>query len=191
MPATQGPHAKKKVELTPEQRAELSAICRQQSVAASKLRRARVLLLSDQNDPDGRRRDWEIAEIVGLSERQVIRIRRQFVSEGVSALERKPRPPSDPKLDGAAEAQLVTLCCSAPPEGRERWTLQLLCDELGRLKVVESVCCETVRKCLKKTNCSLGGRSGSASRKPIGLGSSRGWRPSSTSTKPRTTRGTR
>ena len=50
-----------------------------------------------------------------------------------------------------AAQQLVSLCCSTPPEGRSRWTLQLLVDELCRLQVVTSVCRETVRMCLKKT----------------------------------------
>jgi hypothetical protein len=85
----------------------------------------------------------------------------------------------------------VTLCCSSPPKGRERWTLQLLCDELARLQIVESVCRETVRSCLKKTTLSLGGASASASRKRIGPGSLRKWKKFSTSTRRRTTRSTR
>jgi transposase len=105
-------------------------------------------------------------------------------------LERKPAPPRPPKLDGEAEAQLVTLCCSQAPEGRQRWTLQLLCDELARLQVVESVCPETVRQCLKKTNFSLGGPSGSAFRRRTGPDSSRRWKRSSTPTRNRTTRRT-
>ncbi|MCA9056320.1 MAG: helix-turn-helix domain-containing protein, partial [Planctomycetaceae bacterium] len=107
----------------------------------------------------------------------------------VDACERKPRPPAPERrrLDGAAEARLVVLACSAPPAGRDHWTLQLLCDELARLKVVESVCPETVRQCLKKMNCSPGGRSGSASRKQTGPGSLRPWKRSSTSTRRNTT----
>jgi hypothetical protein len=94
------------------------------------------------------------------------------------------------KLDGVAEAHLVTLCCSPPPEGRDRWTLQLLCDELGRLKVVESVCRETVRKRLKKTRCSLGGPNGSVSPRKTGPGLSPVWKRSWTNTKSPMTRGT-
>ncbi len=109
---------------------------------AAKVRRAKILLMADENHPDGRRPDWQIAEAVGLSERQVGRIRRQFVRGGDPTLEPQAalgcgRPKV---LDAKAEATLVTLCCSHPPEGRDHWTLQLLCDELGRLKVVESVC---------------------------------------------------
>lgn len=170
---------KYEVHLTSRQREELQTIGRQQNVPAAKARRARILLLADEDHPDGRRPDWHIAEVVGLSERQVIRIRRRFVQEGLTqAVDRQPRAASSkpPKLDGAAEAQLVTLCCSTPPEGQTRWTLQLLVDELCRLKVVTSVCRETVRTCLKKTGFSPGGASGFASARRIGRGSSPSWR---------------
>jgi hypothetical protein len=182
---------KLKVFLSPEYRAELEAICRRQSVAAAKVRRARVLLMSDEGHPDGGRHDSEIGNVVGICERQVVRIRQQFVREGEPVLDRKPRPPVPGKLDGPAEARVVTLCCSRPPDGRDRWTLQLLCDELARLTIVESVCRETVRQCLKKTNLNLGGQNGSAFRKKTAPASSRGWKKSLMSTSSRTTPGTR
>ena len=182
---------KLKVHLSEEQRAELQAICGRHAVAAAKVRRARILLMSDEDHPDGQRRDWEIAEAVGISERQVVRIRQRFVREGEIKLDRKPRPPVPGRLDGKAEAQLVTLCCSSPPDGRQRWTLQLLCDELARVKVVESVCRETVRKCLKKMNSSLGGPNGSALPSRIERGSWRGWKPFLTPTRTTTTKPTR
>ena len=183
------PNAKLKVHLSEEQRGELEAVCRRQSVAAAKVRRAKILLLADEDHPDGRRPDWQIAEAVGISEKQVGRVRQQFVREGNETLERKQRRDAGvPKrLDGQAEAVLVTLCCNNPPDGRPQWTLQLLCDELARLQIVESVCRETVRKCLKKTNCSLGGSSDSVSPPQIGHDSSPAWRKSSTSITPNTT----
>lgn len=178
------------VELTERERKELEALVRKQSVGAAKQRRARILLLADRNHRDGRRTDANIAELVGLSERQVVRNRQRFVRERDSqsleqTCERKPRAPAPERrrLGGGGEAQLVVLACSDPPEGRDHWTLQLLCNELVRLKVVESVCRETVRKCLKKTNFSLGGRSATASRKRTAHDSSLKWKQSSTSTK--------
>lgn len=182
---------KLKVYLSAKQRSQLTAVCARHSVAAAQVRRARVLLMSDEKHPDGHRRDWEIAEAVGISVRQVVRIRQQFVREGKICLTRKPRPAVVGKLDGESEAQLVTLCCSDPPDGRDRWTLQLLCDELARLEVVESICCETVRKCLKKTNSSPGEPIGSAFPNRIERGSSRGWKRSSMSTKRASLRHTR
>jgi hypothetical protein len=185
------------VELTEQERRELQSIVRRQSVGAATQRRARILLLADSSHPDGRRTDETIAELVGLSARQVVRIRQKFVrergAESVQELcERRPRPPAPERrrLDGEAEAQLVALACSTPPAGRDCWTLRLLCDELVRLEVVESVCAETVRVALKKTNCNLGGRNATASRKPTGRGSSRRWKPSSTFTRKTMARGT-
>jgi transposase len=173
--------------LSEEQRAGLEEICRMQSVGAAKQRKARILLLADENHPEGGHTDEEIAEVVGLCERQVVRIRQRYVREGDPTLDRKPRPRAPGKLDGKAEAHLVLLCCSNPPEGRDHWTLQLLCDELKRLSLVESVCPETVRKTLKKTTLNRGGRSGFAFRSPTGRASWPAWRKSSTSTRSRTT----
>jgi transposase len=189
MPATA--NQKVTVHLSAEQRQDLGAILRQQTVPAATARRARVLLLADEGHPDGQRPDPYIAAVVGVSARQVARIRQRFAHGGLApAVDRQARAPSaaPPKLDGAAEARLVTLCCSTPPDGRSRWTLQLLVDELCRLRVVVSVCRETVRQCLKKTGFNLGGASGSASRRRTGRGSSPRWRRSSTRTTPRTTR---
>ena len=81
-----------------------------------------------------------------------MRVRQKFVRVGDAALGRAPRPPAPERrrLDGAAEARLVTLACSTPPAGRGRWTLKLLAGRLVELEVVDSVSPETVRKVLKK-----------------------------------------
>ena len=181
------------VRLLPEQRAELDAVVRRQAAGVSHHRRARILLLSDADHPDGQRPDAYIAGVVGVSERQVARVRQAFVRDGLGAARRKPKASSDrpPVIDGAGEARLVTLCCSDPPDGRARWTLSLLVDELCRLQVVTTVCRETVRKCLKKIASSRGGVSGSASRRRTRPGSSPNWKWSSMRTTRSTTRRTR
>jgi hypothetical protein len=81
-----------------------------------------------------------------------------LVEDGLeAALVRKPRSRHRvPKLDGEKEARLVALACSEPPEGRARWTLQLLADKLVQLQVVDSISDETVRLRLKKTKSSRG-----------------------------------
>jgi hypothetical protein len=183
-----------RVRLAAEQRREFEAIVRRQSAAATKVRRARILLLADEDHPDGQRPDRYIAEAVGLSLRQVTRVRQQFVRHGAErTLSRKRRetPPIPPKLDGRGEARLIVLCCSDPPAGRDRWTLRLLADELGRLGVVRSIGREAVRRALKKTRSGPGGPSGSASPGETGRGSSPRWKRSSTSTARPTTRRTR
>lgn len=187
-------NVKLEVELDNDQRAELEALVRKGTASARQVRQARVLLLADEDRREGHRPDWYIAERVGISERQICRIRQQFVREGLSpTLSRKRRSDAGvPKtLDGRAEAQLVTLCCSSPPDGRQRWTLQLLVDELCRLRVVASVCRETVRQTLKKIASNRGKRSDFASRKRIAPVSWPTWSVSSTSIRSRTTKRTR
>lgn len=186
--------AKHQIILTDDQRAELAATTRRSSVGVARKRWATILLLADHAHTDGQHTDEQIATHVGLSVRQIERVRKRFVREGMGAtLVRAPRSDAGvPKvLDGKAEAHLVALCCSDPPDGRDHWTLQLLCDELARLRVVTRVCPETVRTGLKKTTSSRGRPSGSASRLPTARGSSPRWKPSSTRTTPPTTRSTR
>jgi len=135
-----------------------------------------------------------VAKAVGVCVRTVVQVRREFVREGLPrALQRKPpeKPPTPPKFDGPAEAQLITLCCSQPPEGRDRWTLQLLVDELCRLQVVTSVAPETVRRYLKKIASSRGRRNASAFPNETAPVSWPTWKRSSTSTARRMTKSTR
>jgi hypothetical protein len=83
----------------------------------------------------------------------VERTRKAFVlGDLAAALQRKQRQqaPVPRKLDGAGEAQLITLACSEPPEGHAKWTMQLYADKLVQLQVVESISDETVRRTLKK-----------------------------------------
>ena len=191
-----GPRPRKYVvELKPEERRRLEDLVRNGSGApAKKVTHARVLLMADRDHPAGRYRDHQIARALGMHVNTVANVRKAFVLRGERpALDRKRReaPPVPPKLDGAAEAQLVAICCSPPPAGRARWTLGLLCAELSGRKVVTSVCRETVRKALKKTCCGPGGRSGSASPNATRPGSSRRWSRCSTSTRCRPTRPSR
>jgi transposase len=123
--------------------------------AARRLTHARVLLQADESRDGPGWTDTRIAEALGVGVRTVETIRQRFVEEGLElALERKKRltPPVEPLLDGEKEAQLIAVCCSKAPQGRERWTLRLLADRMVELEVVESVSHETVRRVLKKTS---------------------------------------
>jgi transposase len=135
------------VDLTAEEREGLLALTRKGEARARRLRRAQILLAADEGKPD-----TAIAEALHVSRPTVERVRRRFVEGGVEwALSERPRPGARAKLDGKAEAYLVALACSAPPEGRARWTMQLLADRLVALEKVEAVSDETVRRALKKT----------------------------------------
>jgi transposase len=175
--------------LTAEQRARLEDITRNGHAPAKKIRHAQVLLLSDGNRPSGRLSRDPIAQQLDMHVNTVDRIRKRFVTQGEApALERKPRatPPVPPKIDGRVEAHLLALCCGPAPEGRTRWTLTLLADQLKRSGLVTHVCAETVRRTLKKTPCSLGGKSAGASPNATERVSSPRWKTSSTCMRPPT-----
>ena len=146
------------VELTSEERVQLEQLLRKGKVAAYKQRHARILLLADQNCPTrGRMSDSTIAKAVNCGLATVERIRKRFVLEGFeAALGRKNRTNYSRQIDGDAEARLITLACSDPPDGRQRWTLRLLADKMVELEVVEHCSKDTIHRTLKKTNLSLG-----------------------------------
>jgi hypothetical protein len=148
------PALKCQVRLTAEQRRDLEHTARDGQSPARKARYARLLLHADEAHPEGRRNDAWIGEALGMHVNTVARVRKSFVAGGLDvAFGRKPRetPPVPPKIDGRVEAHLVAIHCGPPPEGRARWTLKLLADELMARKLVTEVSIETVRKALKKT----------------------------------------
>ena len=153
-----GKEAKYVVRLTEEERGALELLVAGGRAAADKLLRARMLLKANVGQGGPGWSDEKIADAfeVGLS--TIDRLRQRLVEDGFdAALVRKPSSCHRvPKLDGKKEARLVALACSDPPEGRARWTLQLLADKLVELQVVDSISDETVRVRLKKTNSSRG-----------------------------------
>ena len=78
------------------------------------------------------------------------------MEEGLGALEERPRPGTQPKLEEKAEARLIAEACSGAPEGRKRWTLHLLADRVVALGLTESYSYESVRRVLKKATSSRG-----------------------------------
>jgi len=144
------------VHLSKEDRQELEALVHSGESSARTQTRARILLLTDEGQKK-KKGTKEIASALLCSMPTVTNIRKKFVEGGVeNALYDKPRPGAVPKITGEIEAQLTMLACSAPPEGRARWTLQLLADKLVELKMVDSISDVAVMHRLKKMNLSLG-----------------------------------
>ena len=140
------------VRLTHEERGTLEALVRRGRAHARSLLYARILLKADADGPD-RWTDERIAEALEVSIATVARQRRRFCEDGleVALMAKKPGKPRRRVLDGRAEAHLVALSCSEPPEGRGSWTLRLLADRMVELGHVEGVSHETIRRTLKKT----------------------------------------
>lgn len=153
-----GKDAKYVVRLDGTERQELERLLATPRAATERVLRARVLLKTDEGEQGPAWTDALIADAFEISVSKVQRLRQRLVEEGLAAtLVRHPSPQSRPrKLDGAQEARLVTLACSGPPEGRVRWTLQLLADHLVALDVVDTISDETVRRTLKKMHSSPG-----------------------------------
>jgi hypothetical protein len=146
------------VRLSDEERADLTGLVNKGKGVARRITRSRILLLADENRSDDGWKDVDIAKALGISQRTVERTREKCVMQGIeSALNHtRPKQTKAPILDGEAEAKLVQLACSSPPDGYERWSLRLLTAKFIELEVVESVSRETIRSTLKKMNLSLG-----------------------------------
>ena len=153
-----GKEAKYVVRLTEEERGTLELLVAGGRAAADKLLRARMLLKANVGQGGPGWSDEKIAEAFEVGPSTIHRLRQRLVEDGFeAALVRKPKSrPRAPKLDGEKEARLVALACSDPPEGRGRWTLQLLADKLVELNVVDTVSRTTICRTLKKTTSSPG-----------------------------------
>jgi transposase len=131
---------------------------RQGAAPARALTHARILLKANQGEAGPSWTDRAIATALEVHHTTVARVRQQYAAGGLdAAVDRKaPDRAYRRKLDGQQEARLVALACSAPPEGRKRWTLRLLAERLVQLEVVEDLSHETVRQALKQTGSSRG-----------------------------------
>src|ERR1700693_656810 len=137
-----------RVELSQAERGELAALLSGGKHAARKLKRAQILLAADAGACDE-----NIATNVGVGGSTVYRIKRRFVLGNLeAALSEEPRPGADRKLSGHEEALLVATACSSPPEGRARWTLELLAGAMVKLTDHDSLSRETVRRRLAENH---------------------------------------
>jgi hypothetical protein len=146
------------VTLTTEERAKLTRLVTTGRSAARTILHAQVLLKADAAPGGPRWTDEQIRAAFAIGLTAIARIRRRFVEDGLAAaLHRRPaRTPRLRKLDGRAEAHLVALACSEPPDGRGRWSLALLTERFVALGVSPPVSDETVRRVLKQTTSSRG-----------------------------------
>jgi transposase len=137
-----------RVELNQTERDELKALLSGGKHAARKLKRAQILLAADAGVSDD-----AIAASVGVGGSTVYRTKQRFVVGNLeAALSEAPRPGAGRKLAGKEEALLVATACSNPPQGRSRWTLELLAGELVRLTEHDGVSRETVRRRLAENH---------------------------------------
>lgn len=143
------------VVLAAEERLRLEQLVRIGKASALKIRHANILLAVDQTKAGPRLTDLQAAQAFGVAVRSVQGLRKRLVEEGLDvALVRKKqvRPSVERMFDGEKEARLIAVACGAKPEGRARWTLELLADRMVALQVVEHCSPQTVMRVLKKTS---------------------------------------
>jgi len=146
------------VTLTAEERERLRHLVRAGSASARVQTHARILL---KTDTSAGRRPWSdraLGRALDVCENTIRRTRERFIEHGLdrALYSQKSQRHYPHKIDGAAEAHLVALACSHPPEGFARWSMRLLAARLIELEVVVGVSHETVRQALKKTRSSHG-----------------------------------
>jgi transposase len=129
-----------RVTLTTEERQQLEVLVRGGTSAARRIKRAQILLAAD-----GGSKDETIAQTIGVGTSTVYRIKQRFVEDGLErALSEEPRPGAPRKLGAADESLLIAVACSEPPDGRAKWTLDLLAGEMVRLTSHKSLSRDTV-----------------------------------------------
>lgn len=143
-----------RINLTPEERAELTGVADARSGSKERRRRANILLLSDESGGGPAMTDAEISRALRCRAKTVERVRKNCFERGPeAAVERVPHGPRPRRrtLDGEGEARLVEIACSEAPEGHARWSLRLLAGRLVELEVVGAISPCTVGRVLKKT----------------------------------------
>ena len=141
------------VQLSADERAVLEQIVRVGKSGALKIRHANILLAVDESSDGVKLNDEAAAKAFGVTVRSVELLRKRLVEEGFDAsLVRKKqlKPSVERKFDGEKEARLIATACGPKPEGRKRWTLKLLADQMVVLKIVDACSPNTIARVLKK-----------------------------------------
>lgn len=148
----------KEIYLSIEEQDYLKSIVKTGVHNAHEITRARVLLMLDRTGKSDHVRYNRTAERAGISVQAVYNMRDEFLANHdiESYLKRKKRetPPIKPKLDGKAEAQIIALACSEPPEGCSRWSVRLLAEKAVELHYVDTISRMTIQRLLKKRSIS-------------------------------------
>ena len=143
------------VRLEAEERARLKQLVGAGKDAAYRIRHANILLAVDQSEDGSKMTDVEAARALSASVRSIELLRRRLVEEGLeAALDRKKQvgPSVEKMFDGEKEARLIAIACGPKPQGRVRWTLELLADRVVALKIVDRCSPQTIMRTLQKTS---------------------------------------
>ncbi len=178
------------VRLSAEERTRLEEFLHKGRPMVEVATRARILLKAGESKDGPAWTDRRIVEAPETSLNNVSRARKRLVEQGFEAVLTRQYNPAcaRPKIfDGDAEAKLIAVACSKPPDGRAHWTLRLLEEKVVELGTVERASDNTIGRILKKTSSSRTSRNSGSFRPTPTPTSSPAWRTCSTSTGVRTT----
>ncbi len=140
------------IKLTEKEVEYLNAFIKKGRKSARELTRARVLLLVNWG-----RTEMETKDMLGICRATVSNIKKRYREEGLqSALTEKSRPGQPKKYTERHEAEIIAQACTKSPDGRKRWSLSLLTEELRKKEGFKTINRESVRLILKKAGLSLG-----------------------------------
>lgn len=146
------------IKLSEKEREQLTKHLRSKKVSMESKKHAYILLDLDESQEEKLPTLKHVSAHRGVSEITIWKTRKRYCNEGLeSVLARKTRktPPVAAKVTGEVEAHIIATCCSAPPEGKASWSMQMIADKIMLDGVVESISDETVRLVLKKRRSSL------------------------------------
>lgn len=138
--------------LTEQDRSVVEGICSKGLHHSREVNRAHVLSCLNRGIPEA-----QIMAVLGIGRTALWRTRSAYLQGGVDLavfdVERSGRPA---QYDTDVEARVTALACSAPPQGRQRWTMVELERAARRELGLDKLSRETVRRMLKKTISSPG-----------------------------------
>lgn len=144
-----------KIRLTPEEVIFLKKYKQGKGRSLRETNRANILLLCNKG-----KSEKEIAEFFDAGPNTVWRIKKRYLEGGLGhALAENPRPGQPVKYNQTHKTELTAIACTEPPEGHERWTLELLTEKMrSSISDCKNISKETIRLCLKKTGISPGSK---------------------------------
>jgi len=145
-----------KVTLTDKEREELKKLI-QKGGKGYRIKHAQILLKLDQTPQNNNWTYNKIQAAYKATPTTIAQVAKRFVTNGLeAALGRKKQLNYHRKVTGEIEARICAIACSNPPQGRSRWTLQAIADELIRLEVIDYITDSAVCEVMKKTKLNPG-----------------------------------
>ena len=87
-----------------------------------------------------------IGSVIPLTPQAIRNVGHRYQQGGLArALYEKDRPGAAEVLDDSQKQRIIAMVCSAPPEGRARWTVRLVAEEAAKRRLVPRVGRETIR----------------------------------------------